>query len=182
LQSIKAKEEGTDLNNSSLLNNSQMQINNTSALSNIQANSSQKSRSLGYNRFDQERYSAKDETGGFSIDTKLTYQPNGGTISLTPNANNSSSNNNSSSSSLSALEKTANLNKPQSYFHSSQINQNKSNLPVNISQSTNLNKSKYTSSNMPQKRSHSNPIIIIPATRTSLIQMINALDILQELK
>ena len=28
-------------------------------------------RSLGYNRFDQERYAIKDETGGFSIDTSL---------------------------------------------------------------------------------------------------------------
>jgi hypothetical protein len=33
-----------------------------------------------------------------------------------------------------------------------------------------------------QKRSHQNPIIIIPAARTSLIQMVNALDVLQELK
>jgi hypothetical protein len=32
------------------------------------------------------------------------------------------------------------------------------------------------------KRSHSNPIIIIPAARTSIIQMINVADILQDLK
>jgi len=83
LQSIKAKEDGA---NDSSLNNSQM-MNASSQISSQQQLSAQKSRPLGYNRFDQERYGGKDETGGFSIDTKLTYQPNGGSISLTPNPN-----------------------------------------------------------------------------------------------
>ncbi len=151
---------------------------------NNQQTNTQKSRSLGYNRFDQERYSAKDETGGFSIDTKLTYQPNGGGISLTPNPNSPAHVTNSS---LDAKQNTAPFNKSSSYFQSSQLTQAKtiSNVSTNAGNLSSSTQSKYTtSSTVPslQKRSHSNPIIIIPNTRTSLIQMINALDILQELK
>ncbi len=74
-------------------------------------------------------------------------------------------------------------------FQSSQLittQQQKPN-PVSVLGTTNsVNKPKTVSgSGAPQqlqKRSHQNPIIIIPAARTSLIQMANALDILQELK
>lgn len=78
LQSIKAKEEGSDLNTSGL---NSSQLNNSSAQASQQVNAQK--RSLGYNRFDQERYQTKDDTGGFNIDTKQTYQPNGG-LSLNP--------------------------------------------------------------------------------------------------
>ncbi len=75
LQSIKAKEEGSDASSSGL------NAMNSSGL-NANAPGVQKQRVLGYNRFDQERYQTKDDTGGFVIDTKLTYQANGGNISL----------------------------------------------------------------------------------------------------
>jgi parafibromin len=129
---------------------------------------SQKSRSLGYNRFDQERYGGKDETGGFSIDTKLTYQPNGGALSLTnPNA------------SASAPDAT-NGNKLTQL-----INQQK---PGSNGQTAGGPSAKVStvSSTQPSsgsgKRTGTRPIIIIPATSTSLITMNNVLDILQELK
>lgn len=163
LQSIKAKEEGSDMNASGL-NSSQLNNANSQA---SQQNNAQK-RALGYNRFDQERYQTKDDTGGFSIDTKLTYQPNGGLPSLNPSqADNSSKPMNKSS-----------------YFQSSQITQKSNSVPAtNGSRSVSTPNSKPKSgSQQLQKRSHQNPIIIIPAARTSLIQMVNALDILQELK
>jgi hypothetical protein len=188
LQSIKAREEGVDssvLNNS--LNSSQTGLlsQQTTAAAAAAAASAQKSRSLGYNRFDQERYSAKDETGGFSIDTKLTYQPNGGTISLTPNPNGppvpSTASQPASTSLLDNLAKSQ-LIKPGPYFQSTQLTQQKTNIMSGMSVG-NPNKTKYAPSGAPlTKRIHSNPIIIIPAARTSLIQMLNAADILQELK
>ena len=188
LQSIKAREEGADssaLNNS--LNSSQASLlsQQTTAAAAAAAASAQKSRSLGYNRFDQERYSAKDETGGFSIDTKLTYQPNGGTISLTPNPNGppvpGSASQPASTNILDNLTKSQAI-KPSPYFQSTQLTQQKTNIMPGMSVA-NKTKAKYTSAGPPlTKRSHSNPIIIIPAARTSLIQMLNAADILQELK
>lgn len=205
LQSIKAREEGAD----SSINTS---MNMTNPLNGSQSNSmmmsqnmaSQKSRPLGYNRFDQERYSAKDETGGFSIDTKLTYQPNGGSITLSTatNSNLTSSASSSSTSTqptqnifdnLSSQTKSTSLtsssqsnsnSKPQ--FQSTQLSQQKTNVlsSGNGSSAHNNSKSKYQSSSgsSSSKRIHATPIIIIPAARTSLIQMINVSDILQELK
>jgi len=145
------------------------------------AASAQKTRSLGYNRFDQERYSAKDETGGFSIDTKLTYQPNGGTISLTPNPNGPPLPGGVQPATANILDiAKSQVNKPGTYFQSTQLTQQKTNIMPGMSA---INKAKYTPGSAPlTKRSHSNPIIIIPAARTSLIQMLNAADILQELK
>ncbi len=125
----------------------------------------------GYNRFDQERYGAKDETGGFVIDTKLTYQPNGGTISLTPNHNAATPSHN--------LDKTSNaLSRNSSQMQTStQLTQQKTNIMENMK----LSQSRLNPSTNPQK-SRKSPIIIIPNTPTSLITMLNALDILQELK
>lgn len=166
LQSIKAKEEGADLNSS--MNNS---LNTSNTLNTSQQNSQK--RALGYNRFDQERYQTKDDTGGFVIDTKLTYQPNGGNMSMTPNPNSPGPNN-----------KGSQLNKSSSYFQSSQITQQKTTTALggNANQNTNSSVNKPKSGAGLQKRSHQNPIIIIPAARTSLIQMVNVMDILQELK
>jgi len=67
LQSIKAKEEGGEANASGMntLNSSGL---NTSA--------------AGV----QKQSQTKDDTGGFVIDTKLTYQPNGGSMSLSSNS------------------------------------------------------------------------------------------------
>ena len=170
LQAIKAKEEGAEANSSQISLGPSNPIN--SASSQPLANS-QKSRSLGYNRFDQERYAAKDETGGFVIDTKLTYQPNGGTISLTPNTNPSSQ---TTPDSASQISKSGTL------FQSSQLSQQKPNVLSSGSSTFNKPRSTTPTGSQPQKRTHSNPIIIIPAARTSLIQMINASDILQDLK
>lgn len=167
LQSIKAKEEGSDQNSS--MNNT---LNNSNALNASQQNTQK--RSLGYNRFDQERYQTKDDTGGFVIDTKLTYQPNGGNMSMTPNPNSSG-----------PTDKSSQLNRSSSYFQSTQITQQKSTTALggntSLNSSNSINKPKSGSGQL-QKRSHQNPIIIIPAARTSLIQMVNVMDILQELK
>ena len=164
---------------------SSTQLTNTGGLASTQQSNAQKSRALGYNRFDQERYSAKDETGGFGINTKLTYQPNGGSISLTPNPNNGTPPNPLiGGNAAQSIDKASQLNKSAGYFQSTQLSQSKPNLPSATPTAVNPVKAKYQSvTSAPlQKRSHSNPIIIIPSTRTSLIQMINALDILQELK
>jgi hypothetical protein len=190
-QAIKAKEEGTgaDVNGTSssqfqplsAINNSN--IANTQISQQQQLTQSQKSRSFGYNRFDQERYGAKDETGGFSIDTKLTYQPNVGSISLTPNPNAPSTQQpQSSTSALSSqmneksLTQSSSQPNKSSNFNSSQISQQKNNNPSSKPIGSNITPSP------PQKRLHTRPIIIIPAARTSLITMINASDILQDLK
>ena len=125
----------------------------------------QKARSLGYNRFDQERYGAKDETGGFSIDTKLTYQPNGGTLSLTNTA--PINNNNNDTNKLTQLipQKT-----------------NVTNNGIDKSKSTTVSSTQQTHSSGSVRKTSNRPIIIIPATNTSLITMYNCLDILQDLK
>ena len=150
------------------------------------AAAAQKSRALGYNRFDQERYSAKDETGGFSIDTKLTYQPNGGTISLATNTSQPPPPA-SQSNLLDSLTKPSQESKPVAFFQSTQLTQQQPNIMTGSSiSSSNINsayKAKIGTGSAPlTKRSHSNPIIIIPAARTSIIQMINVADILQDLK
>lgn len=147
LQSIKAKEEGALAASGagSMIN---------SSLNGQQG--AQKQRVLGYNRFDQERYQSKDDTGGFVIDTKQSYQASG-VVSLTsasPGPNNNAK---------SPLSKST-----------SQPTQSKANITNSV------NRPKVPG--QLQKRSHQNPIIIIPAARTSLIQMVNVLDILQELK
>lgn len=167
LIAIKSKEEGADMNNSSM----NLSMNNSNLNTNQQA--ANKSRTLGYNRFDQERYQTKDETGGFVIDTKLTYQPNGGNMSMTPNPKSPGPNSTSNQ-----------LNKSSSYFQSSQLTQQKTISALSTSGTLNnsVAKPKVPDTQQLQKRSHQNPIIIIPAARTSLIQMANALDILQELK
>jgi len=191
LQSIKAREEGADLaaSNATLLNTTSgfNALNNSSQanlLSQQNAAAAQKSRALGYNRFDQERYSAKDETGGFSIDTKLTYQPNGGTISL---ATNTSQPPPPQSNLLDSLTKPSQASKPGAFFQSTQLTQQQPNIMTGSSISSSSINSAYKAKIGPgtaplTKRSHSNPIIIIPAARTSIIQMINVADILQDLK
>lgn len=190
LQLMKAKEDGgsgliQDLNGGgTALVNTQLGsgANGAHMMQSQTANSAQKGRALGYNRFDQERYGAKDETGGFSIDTKLTYQPNGGTISLTPAHNNPSStpahnlttsDNNKSNKNVPL--QTASL----STSSNTQLTQQKTNIiprpPSPHSLNTNPN-------NNQTQKSRKSPIIIIPNINSSLITMMNALDILQDLK
>ena len=162
-QLIKAKED------------SQNELSSTQSLQFSQAQATQvqtqKSRQLGYNRFDQERYAAKDETGGFSIDTKLTYQPNSGALSLTQTSSSQSANSSSTqvSARLSATN-TANGSSKASQEVSSQLSQNKTNI---------MAKSPTNSSS---KKVYVKPIIIIPAITSSLITMSNVVDILQDLK
>jgi parafibromin len=182
LQTIKLKEENhlSNVKNgneiSTLINaNVNTAQNVNTAISNTAPNATQ--RQLGYNRFDQERYGAKDETGGFSIDTKLTYQPNGGSISLANNPNQTPQHP-SSRNSISTESKT-----PMPTSH--HLTPQKTNI-----QATGKVKPEYTTAPLPpppptttpQKRQHQKPIIVIPNTRTSLITMVNCLDILQDLK
>ena len=156
LQLIKAKEEGA-----ADADMSQSQANGSQTM--LQTQQSQKPRQLGYNRFDQERYAAKDETGGFSIDTKLTYQPSAGALSLTPNP---------SATPNPSLDS-------QRYSQSQLTQQNKNIITTQSSQSRPGYKSPTSQT---QKRSSMKPIIIIPNITTSLITMINCHDILQDLK
>ncbi|CAF0724683.1 unnamed protein product [Brachionus calyciflorus] len=146
LQLIKAKEESID--------NGAAGSQASASQGAPASQQTQKSRQLGYNRFDQERYAAKDETGGFSIDTKLTYQPSVGGLSLTPNPPQTDSQRSSQSSQL--------------------TQQNKNIISSQSSQSR--------PSSQSQKRTSMKPIIIIPNIPTSLITMINCHDILQDLK
>lgn len=159
LQLIKAKEEGTADNGAPAT-----QANGSQPAS--QTQQVQKSRQLGYNRFDQERYAAKDETGGFSIDTKLTYQPGVGALSL--NTNPSTAPTNPSLESQRLLSQTAQL-----------TQQNKNIIPSQSSQTRPGHKSPPSQT---QKRTSMKPIIIIPNIPASLITMTNCHDILQDLK
>lgn len=182
---MKAKEDGTsDLNaNGVALTQAGSQMGTGGAVGQTQsAILAQKSRSLGYNRFDQERYGAKDETGGFSIDTKLTYQPNGGTISLTPNHN--------SASPAHTTEKSNGANRmpiaSSSQAPSTQLTQQKTNIIDNMKISQLRLNSTVGVGGIgginQQQKSRKSPIIIIPNTPSSLITMLNALEILQDLK
>jgi hypothetical protein len=115
----------------------------------------QKARSLGYNRFDQERYGPKDETGGFSIDTKRTYQYDVG-ITLADNA------------------------KPNA-TPTTPVATNSS-ITINSKPITPAVLPALTTPSSTTKRPYQKPIIIVPAARTSLITLYNSIDILQDLK
>ena len=131
----------------------------------------------GYNRFDQERYGAKDETGGFSIDTKLTYQPNGGTISLggTPNPNAATpAHTHDKTSGLLSNRATPTVVTSLSQT-STQLTQQKTNIMDSQTKLT----SQTGRLNPSQQKTRKSPIIIIPNTPTSLITMMNVLDLLQ---
>lgn len=196
LQLIKAKEDaggGVDPMNGSQLNGAaltqvssqQTQLSQTQQQQAILLAQQQKSRQMGYNRFDQERYAAKDETGGFSIDTKLTYQPNGGALSLTPNPNATPAQNTPDSLSVSSSSQKP-VPPPPTTTAATQLTQQKTNIISNSSLNSSsivISKSKYQSPNqiMP-KMTNIKPIIIVPNTNTSLITLFNCLDILQDLK
>lgn len=159
LQQIKAKEDGAasidGLQNVSGQQAAAMEIKSTAPAQNTR---------VGYNRFDQERYAGKDETGGFGIDTKLTYQPLGGAgIALTPNPSAPTPVHESSSYPQQVTAPAA----------QKQVINNSVSKPtaVSVNQTTTM-----------QKRTHTKPIIIIPNTPTSMITMYNVIDILQELK
>jgi parafibromin len=134
----------------------------------------------GYNRFDQERYAGKDETGGFSIDTKLTYQPLGGGMSLTPNPN-AATPVHESSSSKSGYYQNGGSNGSLNGSANNQLVQQKTNVIANKVQPATGISANIANSGQ-QKRTHTKPIIIIPNTATSLITMYNVIDILQDLK
>lgn len=128
-----------------------------------QVQQSQKSRQLGYNRFDQERYAAKDETGGFSIDTKLTYQPSIGALGIVPTP---------------ATAPSIGLDS-QRLLTQTQLSQKNNTV---ISQSSQSRPGYKSPSSQSQKRTSTKPIIIVPNISTSLITMINCHEILQDLK
>ena len=136
------------------------------------ASQQQQQQAVGYNRFDQERYAAKDETGGFSIDTTLTYQPNGGSIAL--------------SSAPKSLPSSSSTQQQQQQQQSSTSSSSSSTQHRQSTGSSVIGKpitpGKSPGGSSSQVQRHVRPIIIIPATTTSLINMNNASDILQELK
>lgn len=175
LNTVKAKEEG---GTGVVIDPSTQNLFNTQAATQISTQSAgltqQQQRQMGYNRFDQERYAAKDETGGFSIDTKLTYQPNGGALSLTPNPaatpQHDSSTSNKPISSVPIVAVTAaTTQKTGPIRNAAEPNVVAKLIPSPTSQ-------------IPVKRTHAKPIIIVPNTTTSLITLYNCLDILQDLK
>jgi parafibromin len=157
LQLIKAKEEGGVLDSTQDLK--------PAANSTITATTTTTTARMGYNRFDQERYAGKDETGGFSIDTKLTYQPNVGPLSMTPNPNATPAYDSSSSKTTTTT--------------TTQLTQQKTNI---VKPQTPVQNSQQQTQQSQKKGHHQRPIIIIPNTNTSLITMYNASDILQDLK
>lgn len=164
LQSIKSKEEnnnGAVVMGQGNVAQAQMQAANAAA---------QKSaKTLGYNRFDQERYGAKDDTGGFSINTKGTYQFNasialggaGGAAGEAPVSQASQS-----QAKLSAIVNTVPSKVP----------------PSAASQLAKPGSASQVSSQSQKARQSRKPIIIVPATRTALITIHNVVDILQDLK
>jgi parafibromin len=172
LQSIKTREEITTsapATESMLINNPLSS--DTNAMLSMQMSSQQsqpsqtqlsqsqqslKTRALNYSRFDQERYGPKDDTGGFSIDTKRSYQYNG-TISLADTAQ------------TIMTQISANTPKQQQPIQQQQV-QTKS-IPAAVSSTTSSS-----------KRSQQRPIIVVPASRTSIITLFNVVDILQDLK
>jgi hypothetical protein len=186
---VKAKEEaGADSQQqqqSALNTSTQLQPGGTQVTQAQTQMSQAQQRQMGYNRFDQERYAAKDETGGFSIDTKLTYQPNGGALSLTPNPN--ASPNDAAQTASNNNNKNSNNFTPNSQLAPQKTNiiaSTGSNGANNNNNGGVNNKSKlFTSPNQPmQKRTNAKPIIIVPNTNTSLITLLNCIDILQDLK
>ena len=176
MQLMKAKEEGGGVNAviataiDTVMNDAST---NAAAAAAAAASAAQKSRT-GYNRFDQERYAGKGETGGFTIDTQLTYQPTGGAMSLgTPNHPNATplhDNQNSSS---------VNNNKSSEASVSNQLTQQKTNVIANNAIHT---AQIVAGGGGLHKRAHTKPIIVIPNTATSLVTMHNVIDLLQELK
>ncbi|KAL7298159.1 parafibromin [Trichogramma pretiosum] len=109
-----------------------------------------------YNRYDQERFiRQKEETEGFKIDTMGTYH--GMTLKSVTEGTNPA------------------IRKPQPSSHG-----NPSSTPSNEHMSTSASKSNPQI--LQNKRPSRTPIIIIPSANTSLITMINAKDILQDLK
>ena len=143
LQLIRAKEEGGVgglVTNPAELTNAQSQ----QVLSAQQQQQMQNKTRQGYNRFDQERYAGKDETGGFGIDTKLTYQPSGGAMALTPNHPNATPQHDSN-----GAAKTNPL-----------MQQKPNIIQNNVNNVKSAADSSATSAQQMQKRAHTKPIII----------------------
>ena len=110
-----------------------------------------------YNRYDQERFNKqKDETEGFKIDTMGTYHG------------------------MSLKSVTADgTNKAQQ--QQQQRPKEAPVMPGNIQRPLQSQHALQQQQQQPKRQSRT-PIIIIPATQTSLITMLNARDILQDLK
>ncbi|CAG5126553.1 unnamed protein product [Candidula unifasciata] len=143
LQSIKAREEGTQRSHSSI----------QSAVSSAVPQARPVQVISGYNRYDQERFKGKEETEGFQIDTRGTYH--GMTLkSVTEGAQ------------AKKTPQPAPQPVPQP-------------APVQPSLSRPVSQARPPPN---QKKGSRTPIIIIPAAASSLITMLNAKDILQDLK
>lgn len=155
LQSIKLKEEGGGAG-VMVMSQGGGQVQPMGA-----ASAQKGAKTLGYNRFDQERYGAKDDTGGFSINTKGTYQFNA-TIALGG-----------------AAETPASQSQPQAKLSS--IVNSMAKAP-SASQLMKPGAASQVASQSQKARQSRKPIIIVPATRTALITIHNVVDILQDLK
>jgi len=163
LQSIKLKEEGSGLNTSGIvMGQSGSQVQPAGAAAQKSA------KTLGYNRFDQERYGAKDDTGGFSINTKGTYQFNA-TIAL------------GGAPETPATQVSQSQLQPQAKLGS--IVNSMTKTPTASQAAKPGAATQVSSQSQSQKtRQSRKPIIIVPATRTALITIHNVVDILQDLK
>lgn len=183
LQNIKVREEGDlkqtldllipTLNTSSLASNSL-----SSSISQQQLPSqlnSQQAAPIGYSRYDQERFSNNREEEGFKIDTMETFHgltlksvTEGVSTKKTqlPFANNINNNNSNS-----------NINSNNSNSIGSISDSNISSVGSTSAKSVVANKTPGS-----QKKTSKTPIIIIPATNTSIITMYNVKDLLQDFK
>lgn len=170
LQSIKTREESNRNRGSlsqSAFSNLSSQVNRSQVppLMNSQMNqhqnqqNSQQSQQQQYNRYDQERFAKTNDPGlGFSIDTTSTYH--GLTLKSVTEGG----------SSATPGKVGGQISKTSSHNHH-QTNNNHQHHGNQTNSNSKL-----------QKRVSRTPIIIIPATNTSLITMYNAKAILQDLK
>lgn len=119
-----------------------------------------------YNRYDQERFNKqKEETEGFKIDTMGTYH--GMSLKSVTDGTNKAA--------VAAAAAAAGAQMPPGRPNAVQ-------RPLGPGSATPQSQNLQQQQQSQQKRTSRTPIIIIPATTTSLISMLNARDILQDLK
>ncbi|GFN88354.1 parafibromin [Plakobranchus ocellatus] len=152
LQSIKAREEGSQRSQNPPLSSLAIPTQPQARAPQVMST---------YNRYDQERFKGKEETEGFKIDTMGTYH----------------------GMTLKSVTEGAQARKMQTPSVP-QVPQQQQQLPQpQQSQPHQPGARPVSQARLPtQKKGSRTPIIIIPAASTSLITMLNAKDILQDLK
>ena len=126
-------------------------------------------RQVQYSRYDQERFLSKEDTQGFKIDTTGTYH--GMTLkSVTESAKEDAHRRHGGASrGASALED------PRAALAAARAAHSAPSRSLSSSSGSGGGSSK-------KQRASRTPIIIIPAANTSLINMFNARDLLQDMK